>query len=119
MILFSQSNKEIHMPPKIPYELARCKQQIEAAWKTYDDAVESGATYAELTKLAAVANAFEAEWSILYSRWQELGGTSDIETLTALEYGQADLGTHWGIIGGEAVELDGYRNTVSDDDMPF
>lgn len=65
-----------------PIELVRCKQQIDAAWKMYDAAIDAGNNADELYNVAV---AFLSTYSSLYARWQKLGGTSDIESIEQAE----------------------------------
>jgi len=69
------------MSPKIPYELARVRQQKELAFNTYVVAVDNKADIKTLERLYGVFEAFETVEKFYYARWQELGGTSDITEL--------------------------------------
>lgn len=107
------------MPPRKPIELVNAMERVNAAWRRYDDAIESGASREEKDAALAAAEAAERKYEDWYDRWQAVGGTSDIESVaaaeeerlsvgerTALQYGDADLGTHVIISGGEVLELD-------------
>jgi hypothetical protein len=119
-------------------ELISAMEKIDAAWKNYDAAIESGAS--RDVKDSAFAAAFKAEQNVhdWYNRWQKLGGTSDIESIvaaeeerlsvgkrTAMQYGDADLGTRCIVSGGDVLEVDYYIDASYEDkngdtdDLPF
>jgi len=115
--------------PRKPIELVNAMERVNAAWNRYDDLIESGASREEKDAAFAAAVKAEEEYFDWYDRWQKVGGTSDIESvvaaeLAALQYGDADLGTHVIIGGGEVLEVDYYIDAADDrngdiDDLPF
>jgi len=69
------------MTPKIPTELAYARTAVNIAWDKYDAAL--GTPFqAELWK---VVNWMEERASRIYRDWQAVGGTSDIDSITAAE----------------------------------
>jgi hypothetical protein len=98
------------MTPKIPYELAQARTQRDAAWDMYGKAIDDGKPQDAKERLGGVAEIWDAVCQKFYDRWQKLGGTSDIDSIEiaeriALAYGDADLGRHVIISGGEVMEL--------------
>lgn len=68
----------------IPLELAQARIAREEAWRLYDVAIdtETNEITAERFKVCVY---LESRCNDLYNQWQAMGGTSDIETLTAVE----------------------------------
>lgn len=46
-------------------------EQIELAWKVYDDAIEANEPYTEIDRLGRMAQSFEDVKSVAWRNWQE------------------------------------------------
>jgi hypothetical protein len=94
------------MPPKLPIEYAEVLDEVEKAWKEYDRLLEADAPRAKIEAAFQRACQAEAEKRRWYELWQEVGGTSDIESIVdALREKENDYGSRFIISGGEVLEI--------------
>jgi len=70
----------------LPKELAYAQGTAKTAWKLYTEVSESGAPWCEVEPMLAKALACDECVHRWYERWQEVGGTSDIESILEVEW---------------------------------
>jgi hypothetical protein len=95
---------------KKPIELVHATTERESAWKNYFDSLDWDASPKEKDAAFAAAVAADQKYFDWCDRWEALGCSSDIESIAAAELDalrdiEADLGTHWIVSGGEALEI--------------
>lgn len=67
-----------------PIELQQAISACDEAWKLYDYAIDNESKEM-ISERFKVCRMLEARKSELYAQWQAVGGTSEVETLTAVE----------------------------------
>jgi len=67
----------------LPKELAYAQGTAKTAWKLYTEVSESGAPWCPMLAKALACDECVHRW---YERWQEVGGTSDIESILEVEW---------------------------------
>lgn len=70
---------------QIPCELAAAQTAAVAAWKLYDEVIDRLHTAAEWQDALAAANAADNAVKDWNSRWQRVGGTSNIRSIMDAE----------------------------------
>jgi len=93
------------MPPRKPIELFNAEMNRDAAWKRYDQTIESNAPAAEKEAAYDAAKQAEREVRFWYSLWQKVGGTSNIESIIEAFEREQDFYHRVIISGGEVLEL--------------
>jgi hypothetical protein len=70
----------------LPIELAKARTEQIQAWNEYIMTIERRHTYEEFHQALNKAGAADKESAEWYRRWQEVGGTSDIESIIEAEF---------------------------------
>lgn len=102
------------MTPKRPIEVALASRACGEAWLRRDQMVDAG----DEVGVQAMNQACEilgGHYNSLWEKWQNMGGTSDIESLALHEVELDGTEPSPIISGGEVL----YRNYNGNDEIPF